>query len=43
MLRPGTPAPDFVAQAHDGSIWRLEDIRGRFAVIWFFPRAATPG
>lgn len=43
MLRPGTQAPDFVAHGHDGSTWRLDDLRGRYVVIWFFPRAATPG
>jgi peroxiredoxin Q/BCP len=43
MLAPGTPAPDFEAMAHDGSTVRLADLRGRWVLLWWYPKAATPG
>jgi thioredoxin-dependent peroxiredoxin len=43
MLEPGTPAPDFRVQAHDGSTVSLADFRGRKVVLWFYPKADTPG
>jgi peroxiredoxin Q/BCP len=43
MLKPGDPAPDFTATACDGSRIRLGDFRGRKVLLWFFPKADTPG
>lgn len=43
MLEPGDPAPDFTATAHDGRTIRLADYRGKKVLLWFFPRADTPG
>jgi peroxiredoxin Q/BCP len=43
MLAPGTPAPDFRVAAHDGSTVSLGDLRGRKVVLWFYPKADTPG
>lgn len=43
MLQPGDPAPDFMAIAHDGQRVRLADLRGKKVLLWFFPRADTPG
>ena len=43
MLNAGDPAPDFVATAHDGRRIALMDFRGRKVLLWFFPRADTPG
>ena len=43
MLEPGDPAPDFTATAHDGRTIRLADHRGKKVLLWFFPRADTPG
>ena len=42
-LEPGTPAPDFTAKAHDGSTVALSGLRGRIVVLYFYPRAFTPG
>ncbi len=39
----GSKAPDFECQAHDGSTVRLSDFRGRKVVLWFYPKADTPG
>lgn len=43
MLKPGDPAPDFEVKDHRGNIVRLSDLRGRKVVLWFYPKADTPG
>lgn len=43
MLKTGQPAPEFEARDQDGNLRRLEDFRGRNVVLWFFPKADTPG
>ncbi|HLU40685.1 MAG TPA: peroxiredoxin [Planctomycetota bacterium] len=43
MLTPGTPAPDFAVEDESGSLHRLSDYRGRTLVLWFYPKADTPG
>jgi peroxiredoxin Q/BCP len=43
MLKIGDPAPDFSVSAHDGTTVRLSDYRGRKVVLWFYPKADTPG
>jgi len=43
MLAPGTPAPDFSLPDHLGRTVRLTDLRGKRFVLWFFPKADTPG
>jgi len=43
MLSVGELAPDFVSQAHTGSTIRLSDYHGKIVLLWFYPKAATPG
>jgi peroxiredoxin Q/BCP len=43
MLKPGDPAPDFTGRDHRGQTVRLSDFLGRPVVLWFFPKADTPG
>jgi thioredoxin-dependent peroxiredoxin len=43
MLEPGQLAPAFTARDHRGGEVRLEDLRGRNVVLWFYPMADTPG
>jgi len=43
MLNVGDVAPDFTAQAHTGEDVRLSDLRGQTVVLWFYPKADTPG
>jgi peroxiredoxin Q/BCP len=43
MLEPGTMAPDFTVQDHTGKIRKLSDYRGKSVVLWFYPKADTPG
>src|SRR3954467_4340645 len=43
MIEPGQPAPDFELPNQDGAPVRLSDLRGRRIVLYFYPRADTPG
>lgn len=43
MLSVGAAAPDFSVRAHDGKTIRLADFRGRKVILWFYPKADTPG
>ena len=43
MLQPGDVAPDFEVLDHTGKTVRLSDFRGRDVVLWFYPKADTPG
>jgi thioredoxin-dependent peroxiredoxin len=43
MLQTGTEAPDFTLPDHDGEPVRLSDLRGRPVVLYFYPKADTPG
>lgn len=39
----GAPAPAFTAQTDTGEEIRLENFRGKVVVLYFYPRADTPG
>ena len=43
MLKEGDKAPDFRVTADDGKIVSLSDFRGRNLVLYFYPKANTPG
>ena len=43
MLDVGSEAPDFEVTAHDGSSVKLSDQRGKKVLLWFYPKADTPG
>ena len=43
MLQTGETAPDFEATDHNGNTVRLRDLRGKKVVLWFYPKADTPG
>ncbi len=43
MLKVGETAPQFEALAHTGKRIKLSDYRGRSVVLWFYPKADTPG
>jgi peroxiredoxin Q/BCP len=42
-LVAGDPAPGFELQDQHGKKHRLEDYRGRWLVMYFYPKADTPG
>ena len=43
MLNIGDPAPDFSLSDQDGKTHSLADYRGRKLLVYFYPRADTPG
>ena len=43
MLSPNTPAPDFTLPDQDGNPVSLAELRGQTVVLYFYPRADTPG
>jgi peroxiredoxin Q/BCP len=42
-LKEGDPAPDFQLVTDSGEPFRLFDVRGKDVVIYFYPKADTPG
>ena len=36
-------APDFTLQDENGKAIALQDLRGKTVVLYFYPRANTPG
>jgi peroxiredoxin Q/BCP len=43
MLEPGSLAPDFELPDQDGRPVKLSDFRGQRVVVYFYPKADTPG
>ena len=43
MLKIGDKAPDFTLLDGDEISVSLSDFKGQRVVLWFFPRASTPG
>ena len=43
MIEPGEVAPDFELPDQDGRTVKLSDLRGQPVVLYFYPKAATPG
>ena len=43
MLDIGTQAPDFTLPDQDGNPVTLSDLRGQTVVLYFYPKADTPG
>ncbi len=43
MLQVGQPFVDFALEAHDGSIVDSADLAGRPFLLFFYPKADTPG
>ncbi len=43
MLEVGQPAPAFELHNHDGTTVALSDFEGQRVVLYFYPRADTPG
>ena len=42
-LPVGSPAPDFSLPSHTGEAVNLKDFKGKTLVLFFFPKADTPG
>ena len=43
MIARGQQAPDFELPDHDGRAVKLSDFRGQRVVLYFYPKAETPG
>lgn len=43
MLTPGTSAPLFSLPDQDGTPVSLLDYRNGWLLLWWYPKAATPG
>ena len=43
MLKPGDAAPDFSLKDQDGRTVRLSDQKGHPVLLYFYPKADTPG
>jgi peroxiredoxin Q/BCP len=43
MIEEGTQAPDFTLPDQDGEDVTLSDLRGQTVVLYFYPKADTPG
>ncbi|MGA2268251.1 MAG: thioredoxin-dependent thiol peroxidase [Bryobacteraceae bacterium] len=43
MLKVGDKAPDIRVHTDRGGVFRLSDLKGKRVVLYFYPRANTPG
>ena len=43
MIAEGVVAPDFTVETDEGKQVSLRDYRGKWVVLYFFPKADTPG
>tara|TARA_Y100000748_G_C15135306_1_gene347782 strand:- start:267 stop:401 length:135 start_codon:yes stop_codon:yes gene_type:complete len=43
LLKQGDKAPNFSLPNADGQNISLEDFKNQKVVLWFFPKASTPG
>jgi peroxiredoxin Q/BCP len=43
MLKPGDPAPDFELLDQNENAVKLSELRGRKVIVYFYPKADTPG
>ena len=43
MLAVGSQAPDFTVLTDEGKQVSLRDYRGNWVVLYFYPKADTPG
>jgi peroxiredoxin Q/BCP len=42
-MNVGDVAPEFTLKDHEGNTVSLSGLRGKSVVLWFYPKADTPG
>ena len=43
LLTEGSPAPAFSVPNQDGAYVSLDQFAGKWVVLWWYPKADTPG
>ena len=43
MLKIGTNAPEFQLSDQDNNSINISDFKGQKVLLWFYPKASTPG
>jgi|TARA_B100000212_G_scaffold72821_1_gene51391 peroxiredoxin Q/BCP len=43
LLKLGDKAPDFILKNTDDKDVKLADFYGKKVILWFYPKASTPG
>tara|TARA_Y100001970_G_C14176205_1_gene827120 strand:- start:1596 stop:1772 length:177 start_codon:yes stop_codon:yes gene_type:complete len=43
MLKKGSKAPEFQLCDQDGKTVNISDYKGQKVLLWFYPKASTPG
>ncbi len=43
LVNEGAQAPAFSVSNQDGKTVSLDDFAGRYALLWWYPKADTPG
>ena len=43
MLKIGAKAPEFQLSDQDNNTVNISDFKGQKVVLWFYPKASTPG
>ena len=43
MLKEGIKAPNFSLEDQNGDLVKLKDFEGKKVLLWFYPKASTPG
>jgi len=43
LLEKGSVAPQFSVKSHENKTINLSDLKGKKVVLWFYPKADTPG
>lgn len=43
MLQAGDTAPTFTVPTHEGKDLSLTSLQGKKVLLWFYPKADTPG
>lgn len=43
LLKEGEKAPSFSMTNHEGGVVSSDDFAGKYVLLWWYPKADTPG